>query len=172
MLIDTINKTKLTKGVFVKLAILVVLYFGVLYAWPYVKYVGSIFIADTAKSFENYNERQLVVGESTFTAYVADTEETRERGLSGQPFLHANEAMLFVFESPMYHGIWMKDMNFSIDIVWVNPAWQVVHIEENVSPSTYPKVFRPDERATHVIELKAGTVSTEGIKKGDRVEVL
>jgi len=48
-------------------------------------------------------------------------------------------------------------------MVWLNSDKQVVHIEENVAPETYPELFCPDEPAQYVLEVEAGRARQIGI---------
>lgn len=96
------------------------------------------------------------LGDKTFEVTVVNTPETRARGLSGSGPLAANEGMLFVFERDGAHAIWMKDMRFSIDIVWISRFGSVVHVERNVHPNTYPKSFASPKPARYVLEIPAG----------------
>jgi uncharacterized membrane protein (UPF0127 family) len=95
----------------------------------------------------------VFIGGKRFTIERATTASERERGLSGRDYLSANAGMLFEFPNEDTLGFWMKDMHFSIDIVWLNAQKRVVHIERNVSPNTYPQVFTPTEKARYVLEL-------------------
>ncbi|HEY0908385.1 MAG TPA: DUF192 domain-containing protein [Candidatus Paceibacterota bacterium] len=104
---------------------------------------------------------------AVFKAIVADTPASRERGLSGSKPLASDEAMLFVFEIPDDVGFWMKDMNYSIDIVWLDANMKVIHIEKDVAPETYPTVFYPEGAALYVLEFSAGTADRIGLKLGD-----
>jgi len=97
---------------------------------------------------------------------VADTEIKRERGLSGRNELKENEGMLFVFKSLDISGFWMKDMKFSIDIVWIREN-KIVSIEKNVSPNSFPNVFYPSEPASLVLELPSGFCDAHGVLVGD-----
>lgn len=99
-------------------------------------------------------------------AEVADQESTRNAGLSGRNSLGRNSAMLFVFPQDAKHGIWMKDMNFPIDIVWLDSSKLVVYIADNVQPDSYPTIFAPDNDARYVIELPAGRAAELEIKPG------
>ena len=62
---------------------------------------------------------QVKLGSGVFSLTVADTEASRIQGLSGTPSLSPNGGMLFDFEADGAHGIWMKDMKYPIDIVWL-----------------------------------------------------
>jgi uncharacterized protein len=87
---------------------------------------------------------------------IADTPTKLQLGLSGYPGLKENEGMLFVFDKADYHGIWMKDMLFSIDILWLDDDLNVVDAHTNVSPDTFPDVFQPKTPARFVLETNGG----------------
>jgi len=103
------------------------------------------------------------------TYYIADTEEKRVKGLSGREQLYENEAMLFIFREEAAYNFWMKDMNFSIDIIWISREGIVVHIEDNVSPASYPEIFGPDKPALYVVEGTSGFAARNGWTVGTSV---
>ena len=104
---------------------------------------------------------------------VADTEATRQLGLSGRESLAKNAGLLFDFGKSGVHGIWMKDMNFPIDILWLDENFLVVDIKTNADPASYfqspPRVFEPSVPASYVLEVNAGTVAGYNIKPGDEL---
>ncbi len=102
----------------------------------------------------------------SITYEVAEDEEARSRGLSGRESLAEGTGMLFVFEENGQPCFWMKDMNFSIDMVWLNEARQVVHLESRVGPETFPDQFCPDEAARYVLEVNAGAAESLGLTEG------
>src|SRR3989338_8783915 len=65
---------------------------------------------------------------------VADTQEEQELGLSGRKNLKENEGILFVFDAPGKYGFWMKDMNFSIDMIWLAEDAKVIYIKKDARP--------------------------------------
>lgn len=109
------------------------------------------------------------VGDQVVRVSIADTHESRQKGLSGRDGLASDEGMLFVFPEDGMYGFWMKDMRFPIDIVWLSDDWKIVHMAENVSPSTYPQSFTSSEPARYVLELPAGYAALHGIGIGDIV---
>lgn len=112
----------------------------------------------------------LTLGKAEFVAKIVSDEREREKGLSGSRPLHDDEAMLFVFPSDSTWGIWMKDMNYPIDIAWLDKDKTVKHIVENAQPSSYPSIFRPAEDVRYVLEMKAGTAKYKSITIGSRAE--
>lgn len=109
------------------------------------------------------------VASTTFSVGLAMSEAERAQGLSGRTSLAKNTGLLFVFESPDKHGFWMKDMNFPIDIVWIDEHMKIIHIESNVSPHTYPKTFFPPSPDRFVLETPAGSMKSHKISEGDTV---
>lgn len=111
----------------------------------------------------------ITVGTTSLVASVADTPAERQQGLSGTPSLPSTMAKLFVFEKSSTWGFWMKDMNYPIDIIWLNEEKRVIHIVSNALPSSYPNQFMSPESALYVIETKPGFVSEQGITLGTTV---
>ncbi len=103
------------------------------------------------------------LGDGIYTARVARTEAQREQGLSGTTGLSPDQAMLFIFDRSDTWGIWMKDMRYPIDVVWLNDQKQVVYSVSNMQPDSYPQVFRPKQSARYVVELPAGAIASKAI---------
>lgn len=116
--------------------------------------------------------KTMEIGGETLNIEIAGTDAKRVQGLSDKVGLTENEGMLFVFDKEGYYGFWMKDMNFSIDIAWLDKNKKITHIEKNVLPKTYPKVFyalKNEEPILnlYVLETKASFFEKYGIKIGD-----
>ena len=111
----------------------------------------------------------ITIGSSTVAASVADSLAERIQGLSDTPYLPEGLVKLFVFGAEGNHSIWMKDMNYSLDILWATRSGEVVHIEENVAPETYPTSFASPVPAWYVVEANAGFIEQENIQLGDQL---
>lgn len=98
----------------------------------------------------------------------ADTEPKRIKGLSGRDKLDQNNGVLFVFNQSSSQCIWMKDMKFSIDILWLDHDKKVTKHEENVSPDTYPTSYCQRD-TKYVIELNSGDIQKNDIRIGQQL---
>lgn len=112
---------------------------------------------------------QACFSEDCFLAEAAQTPEQRGRGLMFRDSLEEKAAMLFVFDATGPHGIWMKNMKISLDILWLDSEKRIVDLKENIpacaqDPCT---VYEPARPAAYVLELRAGAVSKTGLKAGD-----
>ena len=104
--------------------------------------------------------RTVAIGDTVLRVEVARTEEQLTTGLSRRRSLKEGTGMLFIFDTEGAHAIWMKDMRFPLDIVWIDENGKVVHIAEDVSPDTYPQSFSSPTPARYVLEVPAGYTTT------------
>lgn len=115
--------------------------------------------------------KPMQLGTTTIHVSIADSLRERIRGLSDTPFLPDDVVKLFVFYQNGSHSIWMKDMNYSLDIIWLSKAGEVVHIEPNRSPETFPKTFESPTPAWFVLEAAAGFVERHELAVGDTLDL-
>ena len=121
------------------------------------------------KDLMTYDEEVIKINENNFSILIADTPTKHALGLSGRKELSSGHGMLFIFETSGNHTFWMKDMNFAIDILWINEYNEIIHILEHIASETYPTVFTSPEEALYVLEFPAGTVAETGIKLDDKI---
>ena len=64
---------------------------------------------------------------------VMVNDEDRAMGLMFRPSLPEDHGLIFVFEQIDFHGFWMKNCKFPIDMVW---------LDEDARSSTWPRACR------------------------------
>ena len=107
-------------------------------------------------------------GTTTFSAEVADTDQTRERGLMFRHILPPDQAMLFDFGNPKPVAMWMKNTYMSLDMLFVRSDGSIAALAENTLPQSLDTIG-VQEPVLGVVELAAGSVKRAGIKKDDQV---
>lgn len=155
----------LGKNMRIILDILIVVTFGITAIFLYQNYWNNIQQA----IFGTEPRYTVYLGATALDVTLADEQSERVQGLSGVPSLRDFEGKLFIFDVDDKHGFWMKDMLIPIDIIWINKNLEVVYIEENVAPNSYPEVFGPPVDARFVLEMNAHFVSSLKVKEGDRI---
>lgn len=119
------------------------------------------------KRFQRYETREIVVSSIRFKALIADSTVKRMIGLMYTKRLNDNECMLFIFPNSGYHGIWMHNMLFSIDIFWFDEKKKLVDYVKNVPPCTSIfscKTYSPRKPARYVLEVKTKKISKVNLK--------
>lgn len=135
--------------------------------------LGAVFMLPTLSQKDFVRIR---VGKTDVVAEIARDSFARSQGLARREYLAENAGMLFVFDKEDRWGIWMKDMRFPLDILWIKDG-VLADIEEHAAPpaigvadSMIP-VYRPDVPADFVLEVNAGFVEKHNLKIGDRVMI-
>lgn len=115
----------------------------------------------------------VTVAVQSFKVTVADSQPKREMGLSGTKSLQPDQGMLFLFDKPDYYSFWMKNMEFPIDIIYINND-TIVTIKNNAQPPIDNKesmiIYAPTEPADKVLEISAGLSEKYNFKNGTKVK--
>ena len=124
---------------------------------------------------EKINYYHAIVTTSTgekIPVEVADTLKKRSLGLGNRPYLTKGWGMLFVFEERKPHRFWMKDMQFPLDIIWLDNH-RIVHINHNAKPAysdDEPNVMTSPVPVNFVLEIAAGRAEKLRLKTGQQMK--
>lgn len=110
----------------------------------------------------------MYLGTVPLNVEIADSDEERRQGLSDREQLPQGHGMLFVFDEPGRWSIWMQNMRFPIDALWLDEEARVVWVEHTLTPETYPRTFGPPTDVRYVVETEAGLARTFDIGVGTK----
>ena len=97
---------------------------------------------------------------------IADTHWTRLRGLLGvRSRDFGNGSGLWIVPC---HGVHTLGMGFPIDVVYLDDAKTVIHIQGDLPPWRFAPVRR---RAASVLELPCRTAAETRTEVGDKIEI-
>ncbi len=116
--------------------------------------------------------KYLALGDTKISVELAINNEAKAKGLSGRETLREETGMLFIFDYPSIHPFWMKDMNFPIDMIWIDENGIIVYIEPSAKPESFPGLFGSNIESKYVLEVVAGFSEKHQLKIGDRVTFL
>ena len=117
------------------------------------------------------NMPHVTIDEVTINVEIANSSQKRKKGLCCRDYLQKNSGMLFVYERPAILQFWMKDTRIPLDMYWINENKEIIYIEQNVRPESYPKSFGPAVPALYVLETNAGYAKEHRIHVGQIVQL-
>jgi len=122
---------------------------------------------------DKYTQVFLPGGEVIY-AELAVTDQERQQGLMFREGINPDQGMLFVFEREGIHSFWMKNMKFSIDIIWLDRDKRIVHIEKKVPPCLSEECpsYSPPVFSKYVLEIKEGYAEEYELELYDRLEFI
>lgn len=118
---------------------------------------------------------QVKIGNVSLDVEIANTPESQIKGLQYHTPLTYSQGMLFSFAQPQEIPIWMKDMQFPIDIIWSDSSGNILHIEKNAPACTSDpcQVYGQDlSQAQYVIEVASGFADKFGINLDSHIQFL
>ena len=131
-------------------------------------------LQDGLQNGSEYLRAKVSIEGYELSAEIPVTGELMSKGLSVKNQLRENESMLFVFEEPLRHTFWMKDMKFPIDIIWLDSNGKIVHIEENLMPCPLVLIcpsYAPNTDSQYVLETIAGFAQRHNISLGTTIRI-
>jgi len=109
---------------------------------------------------------ELVAPLGTFVVEIARTPEARSSGLSNRTSTE-HGGLLLVWDAPGRRPIWMADMRFALDLVWLDASGRVLAVLADVPPCDRQPcpLYEPPgtDRSTAVLEMPAGRAARYGI---------
>jgi len=118
----------------------------------------------------------IMINGNTAHVLLADNYRRWYKGLSGRNDLGNYDGMLFVFEQTGRYSMVMRDMRFSLDIIWIKDN-TIVEIIENIKPDTNTsesalKKYYSVKDADKVLEVESGYVNKHKLKVGDSIVLM
>lgn len=98
---------------------------------------------------------------------VAADDAQRAKGLMHREKMGRNEGMLFVFDEPAYHSMWMKNTLIPLSVAFVDADGVILNIRD-MQPQTLDTHMSAGP-ALYAIETNKGWFAERGIKAGARV---
>jgi uncharacterized membrane protein (UPF0127 family) len=143
----------------------VIIIFGLLL----VTFGAVVFFQFNSKAAMVKTNGKVTINKQAFNVEVVKTPKDQQVGLTKYNGLKDDQGMLFLFEQPEMLTFWMKNMKFSIDIIYINNDTVVSVIHKAPPAGNEPSIYKPDSPADRVLEIKAGLAQKYNIKTGDKV---
>ncbi|OGH11700.1 MAG: hypothetical protein A3B38_03355 [Candidatus Levybacteria bacterium RIFCSPLOWO2_01_FULL_36_13] len=126
--------------------------------------------------FQNLSKKSYVfIDTIRFKAEFAETQKSKEIGLSKYKSIDNDFALVFPFEKNTKPVFWMKDMLFPIDIIFVKD-YKIIQIYSNVPNPTDNNgqlpLYTPKNEANIVIEINSGLSKKYNFKEGDQIKII
>lgn len=142
--------------------------------------VGMMSIPKDVKLDQAEFPRGIVkIDEITLQVQIADTKPLQTRGLMFQEKLPYDQGMLFIFEDTGVRSMWMLNMQFALDVLWLDAQGNVIHIEKDAQPcksalETMACTFTNGDAkpAKYVLEVTSGFVDKFNITKNSKIEII
>jgi len=143
---------------------IIILFFGILY--------NSNIEEKDELNLPNEEISVVRIKDKVIIVEIANSQAEHRIGLMNHNELEKDHGMLFIFEEEKIHSFWMKNMKFSIDIVWIDSNEYIVHIEKDLPPcEDNCVIYAPEKESKYVLEVESGFTDEHKINIGEPLEL-
>jgi len=121
----------------------------------------------------------IKIDDVTLQVQIADTKPLQTRGLMFQEKIPYDQGMLFIFEGENTRSMWMLNMQFALDLIWIDSDGKIVHIEKDAQPcksalETMACTFTNGngKPAKYVLEVTSGFVDMFNITENSQLQLI
>lgn len=113
---------------------------------------------------------QVKVAGNALRVEVVATTEQRSRGLMFREKLGKNDGMLFVFDDPGYHSMWMKNTPLPLSVAFIDGDGRILNVADMEPGTLDPHTAAGPAR--YAIETHKGWFASHRVGAGDKVSGL
>lgn len=130
-------------------------------------FLALLLIATTPALAQPLPEVQLSAGMYLIRAEVAAEPGHRSRGLMYRKSLASNAGMLFVFDQPAAHCMWMKNTYVPLSVAFLDEQGAIINIADMQPHSE--ETHCAAKPALYALEMNRGWFAARGVKPGMRL---
>ena len=128
----------------------------------------ALLLASMASFAEvTFKSGSVKVGNHPLKVEVAADEPQRMQGLMFRKSLGAQDGMLFVFDEPAYHSMWMKNTLIPLSVAFIDRNGVILNILD-MEPQTLDSHMAAGP-AVYALETNKGWFAAKKVKPGDKV---
>ena len=135
--------------------------------WLPVLAVLLAFCAQAALADAQFRTATLRIGAHRLKVEVAQTDAQREKGLMFRKQMGRDDGMLFIFDEPAYHAMWMKNTLIPLSVAFLDAQGTILNILD-MEPQTLDSHAAAGP-AVYAIETNKGWFEERKVKAGDKV---
>lgn len=129
--------------------------------------VALLLAALSAPADVAFKTARIKVGAHPLKVEVAASDPERSQGLMHREKLGNEDGMLFIFDEPGYHSMWMKNTLIPLSVAFVDAEGRILNILD-MEPRTLD-AHTAAGPARYAIETNKGWFAGKKIKAGDKV---
>lgn len=124
--------------------------------------------------FSTFYGVQIRLGEEILKVELANTHESRAKGLMGRKELPEGEGMLFIYEKAERVVFWMKNTLIPLSVAFFNEEKELIHTLDMDPPvEGLPLIkYRSTAAALYALEVPQGWFEKQGITQGTKFSFL
>jgi uncharacterized membrane protein (UPF0127 family) len=125
-----------------------------------------------------FTKGTVKLDDKVITVEIADTAAERQRWLTfRQDRLPEDTALLIKYDKPDLYEVWMLNVEYNLDLIWMDKDGNVVYTKENVPPcqnvvETISCTYKTTAHSLYVMAATTGFIDAHNISTGSKMTVI
>lgn len=121
---------------------------------------------DGMVKFHNLNGEPI----KNIVVEIPETSEEQSLGLMHRDPISEDQGMLFIYSEPQQVSMWMKNVKFPLDIIFVNDRQLIESVQEETEPFS-STLYNSKGLCKYAVEVIGGFTNKYRIEKGQKIEI-
>jgi len=132
----------------------------------------------TEQGRTEFSKGTIRLDDDVITVEIADTAAERQRWLTfRQDRLAIDSALLLKYDQPDLYQVWMLNIEYNLDLVWIDQDGNVVYFIEDAPPcqnlvETVSCTYKTTKPALYVIASTSGFIDAHNVSEGSRMTII
>jgi len=98
--------------------------------------LGLTFIPEGVKNRNlDFSKGTIVINNHSISTEIAETPAERQRWLTFRTEqLPLNSSLLLVYDKPDLYSLWLLNIQFNLDLIWLDNSGNIVYMKQNAVP--------------------------------------
>jgi hypothetical protein len=136
-------------------------------AGRFLLFLAVLLVAGIAWADAKPRTATVKVGPHALRVEVVATEADRMKGLMHRKSLGRDDGMLFIFDEPGYHSMWMKNTFIPLSVAFIDRDGTILNILDMEPHTEDPHISAGP--SIYAIETNKGWFAAKKVKAGDKV---
>ena len=134
-----------------------------------IRVLAALLVAISLSVFADvqFKHGSVKVGPYPMKVEIATDDQQRAHGMMFRKSMPKDDGMLFVFDEPAYHSMWMKNTLIPLSVAFIDKDGVILNILD-MEPQTEDSHIAAGP-AVYAIETNKGWFAEKKVKAGDKV---
>ncbi|MDP9289513.1 MAG: DUF192 domain-containing protein [Thermoproteota archaeon] len=141
--------------------------------------LGLLFIPESIKDKNiGFPNGTLSIDNKTIKIEVADSPVARQRWLTfREDRLPLDSAMMLVYNKSDLYSLWLLNIEFNVDLVWLDEQANIVYIVKNAAPcktalDVAECTYKSTKPAKYILAATTGFIEFYNITNNSRIKII
>ncbi|HEY3094247.1 MAG TPA: DUF192 domain-containing protein [Nitrososphaera sp.] len=141
--------------------------------------LGIAFVPPDIKDRDtSFPKGTVRIGDDAITVEVAETAAEQQRWMTFRhDQLPLDTAMLIKYDRPDLYEVWMLNVEYNLDLIWIDEHGNVVYMKKDVPPcsnvvETVSCTYKTTKQALYVVAATSGFIDEHHISVGSKMTII